>query len=241
MNAGGFMRSCLFLTICVGLVACNYHTNKAGDPKATNVDTLPGSMTIDWQLMQTQALQVCMQCHAGRQNPNLSTYEQMKSQLDLVANEIESQEMPPKSSGLSPLSPCRSAVFRKWRELGAPETSTVTVATVSECPQQTTKGTPIDQMPLNYQTLLTQILQPRCVQCHNPGDDSDASQILFTPYANLIKGGRWTSPAAQSKVVQLLRSTNLDERMPPPEAGDALPEDQIRFIERWINAGNPEF
>lgn len=234
---------CTIIFSFIFVSACNYHVNKNGDSNANqSLDTISGDQVIGWELMRSTVLKTCLDCHSGRQTPILSSYTSMVAALGKVWGEVQTRSMPPQSSGLLPLSVCKTAVLKKWIDLAAPETSKITVASVPECPQNQGPSIPIDRLPLNYQTLKNEILLPRCIHCHNASDTTDAGAILFSPYSELRLGERrWSIPAAQSKVVRLLRSTDVEERMPPPESGVALDEDEIQFIERWIDAGKPEF
>lgn len=225
------------------LSGCTYHVVKDGGTGSDGKfgDSLPADKVIGYELIHSAVINNCLGCHSGSRPPDLSSLALVRTHGEAMWGEISSNAMPPPSSGLPPLSTCRKAVFRKWLDLGAPETSVVTVGDIAECPRLAPE-TPIAQMPLNYQTLRDRIIVRRCQQCHNPTDQTDAGVILFSTYADLMDGEhRWSEPAAESKVVRLLRTEDLEERMPPPEAGAALAEDEIQFIERWIDAGKPEF
>jgi len=237
------MRGFLCTIIFSCLLSCTYHVDKNGGATQSQGDFALGTQPITWNLMQTSVLNTCLQCHSGSKPPQLSSYSDMVRHIDKVWTEASSGAMPPPSSGLSRLSVCRTAILRKWIDLGAPENSNVMVSSLPECPTTGEGGDlPISQMPLNYQTLKAKILEPRCLYCHNAGDTTDAGAILFSPYSQLMQGARrWSSPAKESKVVRLLRTTNLEDRMPPPEDGEGLHEDEIQFIERWIDAGKPEY
>lgn len=110
-------------------------------------------------------------------------------------------------------------------------------------PQNNSFGTtltPISLMPLNYQTLKSRILFPKCLKCHSSyGEESDLS---FETYADLMVIDRhWKAPAANSKAIEEI--TNFEDGMPPPysESGiKPLTDEEIDFVARWIDAGNPE-
>jgi mono/diheme cytochrome c family protein len=99
---------------------------------------------------------------------------------------------------------------------------------------------PVAEWELNYQTLQERIFEPHCTRCHSVG--GRAASVLFEPYETLIADThkRWEAPAATSKIVRTL--TRQDKfRMPPPSENDALSADELDFIERWIDAGKPQF
>lgn len=237
-------RRIVILLYLICLCGCDYKILKSPGSSNTSLasDTLPGDRTIDWSLMRDSVLTSCMSCHSGTKPPQLSSRALVVGSIDKIWNEASSGAMPPAESGSPKLSPCRIAVLKKWMEMGEPESSTVRVATVPECPQNSPRELPISQMPINYQTLLTRVLQPRCLGCHNPKDNTDAGVILFYPYQELMNGAhRWLAPATESKVIQLLTSSDPEKVMPPPESGSVLGQDYIQFVERWIDAGKPEF
>lgn len=100
-------------------------------------------------------------------------------------------------------------------------------------------GKPVRDWPLNYQTLQSRILARYCTRCHHVGGKGQA--VLFEPYATLIADNhlRWEAPAATSKIIRAL-TRNDRHRMPPPGDGEALTQDEVDFIGRWIDAGKPE-
>lgn len=234
-----------FVTVLLLVTSCSANhsmESPSGENAANAVDSITPEKTIGWELMNASVLKVCLDCHAGRKAPTLATLAQVTAHMTKVWSTVSTGSMPPARAGYAPLSKCQSALLKKWMDLGMPQDSTVLVGSIADCPQGQAKLTPIAEMPLNYETLSTRILQNRCNKCHNTSDTSDASLILFSPYSTIAEDTSYvTSPAAESKMVLSLRSTDLEKRMPPPEDGDALSEDEIQFVERWIEAGKPQF
>jgi len=97
---------------------------------------------------------------------------------------------------------------------------------------------PMTADELTYEVLFTRVLQPRCLSCHCPDITCDANDYLFTPYQNLLATKLWQPPAAMSRVIKAVTRTDK-HRMPPPNAGSPLSEDDVDLIARWIDAGNP--
>lgn len=234
-----------FLVIIISsfmMLSCTYHVDKgnAGADLGKQGDVIDGNQPIGWNLMKTDVLQSCLQCHSSGPQPMLSSLVQVQAELGRIWSEVSSKSMPPPRFGFRTFSNCRTAVLKKWIDMGAPENSTVMVASIPECPQGSPPIIPIGQAPLTYKTLYERILEPKCLSCHNPQDNTDAGAVLFYPYSELVNGRKWNSPAQNSKIVRLLRSSAPDVRMPPPEAGNPLAEEEIQFVERWIDAGKPE-
>ena len=231
-------------TIIFSLLAgCNYSILK--NPAAAGGGTqgdLKATATIDYALMQTSVLSTCTNCHSGRQSPSLVGQGAVQQNINAVFGKVSAGLMPPADQGYARLSACQVAALKKWMDLGTPATSTVLVSTLPECQQATVAPpvavpVPLLNQPLTYQTLLTQILQPRCLKCHNVNDLSDASAFLFFPYPEIQTDTRdWTAPGAASRVVRMLTRTD-EHRMPPPDDSEPLSAEQIQFVIQYLDAG----
>lgn len=225
------------------LAGCNYRINKSNDPAE---GALSLSEPVSYEAIKSYSLRTCMNCHAGQKTPDLSTLENIKTNITKINSSIEISKMPPASDGYLPLSQCQKDVLAKWIELGFPEVSGVLVGQIPSC--QNSFGppvlTPILLAPLNYETLRSRILGPKCLLCHvSDSSDWEAAQVPFSPYAALVSesGKYWKAPAIKSKVYKEI--TNVDDGMPPPDADPKIPrltDDEITFVQRWIDAGMPE-
>lgn len=83
------------------------------------------------------------------------------------------------------------------------------------------------------------ILREHCVECHG-GEKSKGGFSLNT--RDLVLDADVVEPGdpGKSLLVELLRSDDEDERMPPPKKrADPLPDEQIAVLERWIRDGLP--
>ena len=248
------MRGFCFTIICslfVGSSGCNYNIIK----NQRAFDEINGKASkplnelslIDWTFIKSSVLDSCMNCHAGHTSPELGSLSSVQQNINKIFEELHSNSMPPAREGYTPLSDCKKAIISHWIKLGAPEKTASRVNDILEC--QTSPGKignsdeplPIESMPLNYQTLLTKIIQPKCIKCHNPDyEDIDAAGMLFFPYNEINRRTRlWAAPGAKSKIIHILTRNDSDV-MPPPEAGPRLTSQEIEFIIRWIDAGKPE-
>jgi Planctomycete cytochrome C len=199
---------------------------------------------VDSKLIQSSVLGICMRCHAGSKNPNLSTLSNLKSHISTVLSEVDQNSMPPSDSGYAPLDDCRKSILRTWFEMGMPDSTERKVSDIASCksgfPTNPMPPKPILEMDLNYETLVTQILQPDCLHCHNPkSNDVDAAEILLFPYSELMAGRIIGIDASRSKFYKMIVRTD-EERMPPPEDGAPLSAEKIEFVRRWLEAGHPE-
>lgn len=265
----GGRRALASISVLVFLltVGCDYRVQH--DPSGALTPAEGGLATgalVDYSLVQNTVLVTCQSCHAGQTQPALNSLQAVRASANLALSEVEGGDMPPPRAGYQPLSACQQAILRKWIELGTPETSDVTVGSLSECAQNkpgepntnpnpgdaagdtsgdTAGGAPgvkpIGEEALTYQTFLTRILQPKCMSCHSPGGDPEASGILFYPYSELKSHKRlFTGPGKKSKFVRLVTRRDGNQ-MPPPEATVApLTQEEVDFAIRWIDAGLPE-
>ncbi|MCB9073255.1 MAG: hypothetical protein H6623_06505 [Bdellovibrionaceae bacterium] len=234
------MRGYYFIIIFSAFaVACNYSVSK--NEKGNNISGgLDAKKPITWTTVQASALDTCVRCHSGANSPALSSKDLVIEHYDDVLNEVISKSMPPKSKGYVPLSACQIAILKKWQELKFPETSTVTIGSLPECVSSSPVDVvPISALPATYANLEAQILKPYCLHCHNPdSSDFEASAILLSPYDVLIAKKNLLKDGANSKLVKILKATD-DDRMPPPEEGAGLTDEEIDFVIRWLEAGMP--
>src|SRR5262245_46628395 len=80
------------------------------------------------------------------------------------------------------------------------------------------------------------IFSNRCFKCHGPAKQEAGMRLDDRERATrrkIIVPGK----SAESKLVARVQSTDADERMPPPEAGDALLPEQIAALKTWIDQG----
>lgn len=237
---------CSFVLFTMG---CNYNVIKDpsafGGQEGKSSTSISGSALIDWNLMKNSVLSSCMSCHVGHSAPELGSLSSTQQNLNTVRTEIHANTMPPAKNGYVPLSDCGKAILDSWIQQGAPETTNTRVGDLAACkevagsPQE--GNTPIELMPLNYQTLMTKVLQPKCVKCHNPdSEDLEAAGLLFYPYSEITKRSRlWAGPGKSSKIIRSVTRAD-DEQMPPPSEGAPLTAQEVDFIIRWIDAGRPQ-
>ncbi len=248
------------------LGACNssHLAKQAGIDDNTKAEkaVLAPKSEINWPLMRDAILNECKDCHI-----KMKTYAGVAPQLVKIVSKVETGAMPPAEEGYAPLSACQVAVLKTWVALGAPPKSAVTVDSLPECaglavasPSPTPAPTPsaaptplptpaplpgptpggIAAMPLTYATLKSEILDSKCVRCHQASSSSDAKDTLFVPYDEITKRpDLWRKPGKDCKLVRTLTRTD-GKRMPPPPRNSPLAQDEIDFIIRWVDAGLPQ-
>jgi hypothetical protein len=93
--------------------------------------------------------------------------------------------------------------------------------------------------PVSFINDVAPILKENCFACHDA--KKKKGKLEMTTYEALRKGGSKDDPidpgkSRSSLLVELLTMTGKG-RMPPLDAGDALPKDKIAVIARWIDEG----
>jgi hypothetical protein len=230
------------LTLCCFYTACNYSKQKDFSSLAGGNSTLSGTTVIDFALIKSFSLSSCLNCHSGSQAPDISTSAGAKASIVRILARVDVDTMPPANGGYTMLNACQKALLHKWSDLGTPDTSTITVASIPEC-QNAGGGVinpvpviPISQMPLNYNTILTKILQPKCTMCHS--STGTMPDIQFFPYTTLLlKSSKWLAPGKSSTTYQVC----AQKTMPPKSSGiSALTAEELSVLANWIDAGKPE-
>lgn len=235
------------------LSACSFVTDwRTGDlqyGKGSSVPTISEKASVDFTTVKNLVFGDCLKCHNGTRDPDLRSLAIIRNQSSQILSSVESNKMPPSGSGYSSLGDCQKLILKAWLEQGAPEVGTVTVGSLGGACQQAPLEpvTPVDNLPillkpLNYETLYQRIIQPKCLHCHNSGPtgDFDASLYHLSPFEDFVKEKNMLNvDPTQSKFMSVLTNDD-DSRMPPPDDGPRLSEDEIAFVKKWLEAGFPE-
>jgi len=87
-----------------------------------------------------------------------------------------------------------------------------------------------------FENRIRPLFERACIECHS-GDDASGGLRLTDRRgwkdAGVIEPGR---PQA-SRLLEVLRSEDPDEVMPPPDSGHEVSSQEIGFVERWIADG----
>ena len=92
-----------------------------------------------------------------------------------------------------------------------------------------------------YHKSIQPLLIAKCVKCHGPGKQKGGLRLDEKLAA--LKGGDSELPAivpghsSESRLVQLVTSSDNNERMPPEGEGESLTVAQIDLLKHWIDAG----
>lgn len=93
--------------------------------------------------------------------------------------------------------------------------------------------------PVSFINDVAPILKENCFACHDA--KKKKGKFEMTSYENIRKGGTKDDPIAPGKakesiLIDVLTATGPG-RMPPKDAGDALPKEKIALIAKWIDEG----
>jgi hypothetical protein len=92
----------------------------------------------------------------------------------------------------------------------------------------------ISAAEVDFSTQIQPILNQHCVPCHGGVKQvADVSFIYREDALNVIEPG---SPE-DSYALERIKSTDEDERMPPPEHGPPLSKEEIQLLTSWIEEG----
>jgi hypothetical protein len=86
------------------------------------------------------------------------------------------------------------------------------------------------------------LLQERCYTCH--GALKQKKELRLDTVAAMLKGSSdgpviRSGDPGQSRIIQRVTATQLEERMPPEHEGEPLTAAQVRLLSDWIAAGAP--
>ncbi|MFZ3229418.1 MAG: hypothetical protein WA160_04380 [Pseudobdellovibrio sp.] len=236
------MKYYIYLILCVLITSCNYSKQKDSASLSNSTSSFSNTTIIDFALIKTYSLSSCLACHSGSQAPDISTAAGAKNFIARILARVDVDTMPPSNGGYRMLDACQKALLHKWSDLGSPVTSTTTIASVPECKNSAggiptpAPVIPISQMPLNYNTLLTKILQPKCIMCHS--STGTMADLQFYPYKTLmLKSSKWTAPGKTSSIYKEV----IQKTMPPANSGISfLTIEESDFLAKWIDSGKPE-
>ncbi len=126
----------LFLVACSGSSGGGDSGN-SGQSAPLPPPPPPGvAQTISTDTVRSRSLAVCLNCHNGvTQSPDLRTAQAVKNNSSLIQFQVNNNRMPPANSGFPLLDACQKEILNTWVAFGKPDTSTVEVRSLANCPQ----------------------------------------------------------------------------------------------------------
>lgn len=102
-----------------------------------------------------------------------------------------------------------------------------------------------DGSPMSYNRHVRPILSNNCFACHGPDEATRPAGLRLDVRDDAIaplRSGRVAlvpGDAATSEMMRRILAEHPADKMPPPEAGKELTEEEIDILTRWIDAGAP--
>src|SRR5262249_50663581 len=98
---------------------------------------------------------------------------------------------------------------------------------------------PTPRQSISFINDVAPILKENCFACHD--SKKRKGKLDMTTFASFRKGGSKADPIEAGKpreslIIDLLTAKGAG-RMPPRDAGEALPADKVALISRWIEQG----
>ena len=215
------MRILCFSLIVLTLSGCRfyYEEKTPQDPldysKLTNISY----QTVNKEIFQPK----CISCHGVSGGVNLESYAEVKKHLSAIERTVIVDKTMPKNGSLSN---GQRELLAAWIRAGAPEN-----------PEP--EPTPEPLKPY-FTSIKAKIIDRRCIVCHSTGGAASGvplgtlKEILDSPRELVLPG----NPDESGLIIAVERTDK--KRMPPPENGNPLSQEEISVLRKWIENGAPE-
>ncbi len=90
---------------------------------------------------------------------------------------------------------------------------------------------------IDFGSQIRPILSRHCTSCHGPDEEGRAANFRIDTFDGATESAIVPGEPDDSEVMERVRSDEEGYRMPPHEHGDALSEEEIALLEKWIAAG----
>src|SRR5678816_1446215 len=95
---------------------------------------------------------------------------------------------------------------------------------------------PVMGAPVEYARDILPILSDKCYHCHGPDEKSrkaklrlDTKDGAFRTKDPIIVPGN----ARESEIISRITTTNLDDKMPPPDSNRTLTAKEVQLLTQW--------
>ncbi len=236
-----------FLLSTAVFTGCSYPMEELGLYKTTK-DILGdlGNLSkfseekITFDLVKRTAMSTCMDCHS-KGAVAMGTAEQALNLREAILEVVQTDMMPPRKTGYSPLSACEKQILETWMDDQVNNrTSTVKVKDLSACggvteapkPKQLTDFATLE---LSFENLKKEILEPKCLSCHT--QETAKRTVLETAQDLFSKPGLITTSAETSVLYLIVVPDAYKRFMPPVKSGiAALTPEETDYLKRWIES-----
>lgn len=216
----------LFLSIGIVFLSCSYREQKAAPGEVK----VPAEMIANSSFAQVYAKVLqpkCVGCHGSQGGVNLESFSSARAVLERIRDSaVVARRMP--LAPVPPLSEAELLTLAAWVEAGGPE-----------LPQSGRPvPNPIPRLEPTYNSIREKILVPKCISCHQPGEDAKniplltREDLLNSPHEIVLPG----NPEESGIIV--VTQPGAREKMPPSESGmSPLTQEEIDIIKEWIRNG----
>jgi uncharacterized membrane protein len=218
------LKMLILYTCLVGLLASCNSGFRVENP-AGGSGSKASSSKMDYALVRTEVIEpMCINCHSNANGNsggvNLESYQSVIQNLTTVEDEVKTDGMP--ASGPL-LTPTEKNIILNWIKEGAPQfvaaassvPSASTPVPTTLPPDPTATPAPVPSAVLNFSTVYSQVIGPKCVGCHSG----------YSKYT--------TVKSEISKIKSNVQSGSMPRN-------SSLTTQQYNTIINWINAGAPQ-
>src|SRR5687767_2732729 len=101
------------------------------------------------------------------------------------------------------------------------------------------QSAPASPAPLSFNRDIRPILSNNCFACHGPDENKRETDFHFDTKEGMFLEEGIVVPGSAAKSVLVKKITEPDpkDRMPPPDSGHSLTDNQIALLKRWIDEG----
>lgn len=198
--------------------------------------------TVTFDLVKRTAMSTCMDCHS-KGAAAMGTAEQALNLREAILEVVETDVMPPRKSGYSPLSACEKQILQTWMDDQVNNrTASTKVKDLASCggvnapkPVEPKKPTDFATLELSFENLKKEILEPKCLSCHT--QETAKRTVLETSQDLFSKPGLVTTSAETSVLYMIVVPNAYKRFMPPVKSGiAALTPEETDYLKRWIDS-----
>lgn len=154
-----------------------------------------------------------------------------------ILSAIDDGSMPPKSSGLKPVTPCEREILQTWLDDQlAQRKSLAKIAELAQCGgvQNPPVDAPLDLSKLEptFENVKAHIFASKCIECHKTGR---AKGKVNLESLDLIQAKGLLTPSFEQSPLYARTVRRGSGQMPPVQTGlPVLTEEEMGLLKRWL-------
>ena len=91
--------------------------------------------------------------------------------------------------------------------------------------------------PIEFNRDIRPLLSDNCYLCHGPDAEERKADLRLDVQSEAHKSAIVPGSSDKSDAIVRILSQDPDERMPPPDSGKSLSDDEVELLRRWIDEG----